>query len=404
MTGAVLCGLQKAQFWYGFGYINGMNKKIDDKEMNFSNPVYLDANATEPLRPKARAAMLEAADVTGNPSSVHQAGRRARALLEEARNTLASRMDVAPLNCVFTAGGTEANVLAMHGLGQGRRFLVGRTEHDAVRKGMPDGADVGWLEVDTHGQVRLDLLEAALHAGSTPAFVCLMLANNETGVLHPLDEVARLCRQYGAHLHVDAVQAAGRMELSVEQCGADSLACSGHKMGGPKGAGALLLRGPAPRPLAPLFEGGGQEQGRRGGTQPLPAIAGLVAALCDGLDNPRDLAPLRNRLEQAACAAGAVVCGAGAPRLGNTASLALAGRRAQGQLMRLDLDGVCVSAGSACSSGKVAFSHVLDAMGLGELAGQAIRVSLPWNTQEADVERFVQSYTRMAAGAGLALA
>ncbi|MFT8863373.1 MAG: cysteine desulfurase family protein [Acetobacter fabarum] len=381
-----------------------MNDKTDDRAKDFPQPVYLDANATEPLRPQARAAMLEAADLTGNPSSVHHAGRRARAVLEEARNTVAHRLGVAPLNCVFTSGGTEANVLAMHGLGQGRRFLVGRTEHDAVRKGVPDGADRAWLEVDSHGQVRLDLLEAALSAPGAPAFVCLMLANNETGVLHPMAEVARLCRQHGAHLHVDAVQAAGRMAVNVEELGADSLACSGHKMGGPKGAGALLLRGPAPRPLAPVFEGGGQEQGRRGGTQPLPAIAGLAAALCDALDNPRDLAPLRNRLEQAAQAAGALVCGAGAPRLGNTASLVLPGRRAQGQLMRLDLDGLCVSAGSACSSGKVAFSHVLEAMGLGEQAGQAIRVSLPWNVREADVERFVQSYARMSAGAGLALA
>lgn len=380
-----------------------MNKKTDAWAKGFSQPVYLDANATEPLRPLARAAMLEAAELTGNPSSVHQAGRRARAVLEDARNTLAQRMGVAPLNCVFTSGGTEANVLAMHGLGQGRRFLVGRTEHDAVRKGAPDGADVAWLEVDASGQVRLDLLEAALQTNESPAFVCLMLANNETGVLHPMAEVARLCRQHGAHLHVDAVQAAGRMALNVEELGADSLACSGHKMGGPKGAGALLLRGPAPRPLVPLFDGGGQEQGRRGGTPPLPAIAGLAAALCDALDTPRDLAPLRNRLEQAAQAVGAVVCGAGAPRLGNTASLALPGRRAQGQLMRLDLDGICVSAGSACSSGKVAFSHVLDAMGLGDLAGQAIRVSLPWSVAEADVERFMQSYARMAAGAGLAM-
>lgn len=381
-----------------------MNDKTDDRAKGFSQPVYLDANASEPLRPVARAAMGEAAELTGNPSSVHHAGRRARAVLEEARNTVARHMGVAPLNCVFTSGGTEANVLAMHGLGQGRRFLVGRTEHDAVRKGAPEGADVAWLAVDTQGRVRLDLLEAALCAPGAPAFVCLMLANNETGVLHPLAEVARLCRQHGAHLHVDAVQAVGRMDVHVQDLGADSLACSGHKIGGPKGAGALLLRGPAPRPLAPLFEGGGQEQGRRGGTPPLPAIAGLAAALCDALNTPRDLAPLRDRLEQAARAAGAVVCGADAPRLGNTSSLVLPGRRAQGQLMRLDLDGICVSAGSACSSGKVAFSHVLDAMGLGEQAGQAIRVSLPWNVCDTDVERFVQAYARMASGAGLALA
>lgn len=259
-----------------------------EKNSSGSDVVYLDANATEPLRPQAREALLEAADLTGNPSSVHRAGRKARALLEQARNTVARYLDVAPLNCIFTSGGTEANVLAMRGLGQGRRFLIGRTEHDAVRKGAPEDAHVAWLDVDANGQVRLDKLEQVLAQDETPAFVCLMLANNETGVLHPIDDVVLLCRKYGAHLHVDAVQAAGRLPLSVEKSGIDSLACSGHKMGGPKGAGALLLRGPAPARVLPIFEGGGQEQGRRGGTPPLPAIAGLAAALGAALEQPRD--------------------------------------------------------------------------------------------------------------------
>lgn len=369
--------------------------------------VYLDANATEPLRPQARDAMLEAAELTGNPSSVHRAGRMARAVLEQARDDVAHAFDVAPLNCIFTSGGTEANVLAMHGLGQGRRFLVGMTEHDAVRKGVPIGADMAWLPVDGSGQVRLDVLEEALAQsqgeGAAPAFVCLMAANNETGVLHPLADIASLCRKYAAHLHVDAVQAAGRMVMSVSQSGINSLALSGHKMGGPKGAGALLLAGPAPARLEPLFEGGGQEQGRRGGTQPLPAIAGLAAALTAALYMPRDLSPLRNKLEQAACAVGAQVCGADAPRLVNTTSLVLPGRKAQTQLMRLDLSHICVSAGSACSSGKVAFSHVLQAMGLGDQAGEAIRVSLPWNVQDEDIDIFIKAYQGMAQGAASAL-
>ena len=365
-----------------------------------SRRAYLDANATEPLRPQAREAMLAAADLTGNPSSVHRAGRMARAVLEEARDQVARVLGVAPLNCIFTSGGTEANVLAMHGLGQGRRFLVGQTEHDAVRKGVPAGAPLSWLPVEASGQVRLDVLESELAQGGPPAFVCLMLANNETGVLHPMAEIVRLCQSHGAHLHVDAVQAAGRMALCVEEMGMDSLALSGHKMGGPKGAGALLLRGPAPARLEPLFEGGGQEQGRRGGTPPLPALAGLVAALQASLAQPAQLlAALRDRLEQAACAAGAVVNGGEAPRLANTTNLALPGRKAQGQLMRLDLEGVCVSAGSACSSGKVAVSHVLDAMGLGDRAGQSIRVSLPWNVTEEDIHQFIRAYEGMAQSA-----
>ncbi|KDE21560.1 cysteine desulfurase [Acetobacter aceti 1023] len=378
------------------GLIRGVMTSKAEIKRSGSDMVYLDANATEPLRPQAREALLEAADLTGNPSSVHRAGRKARAVLEQARNKVAHYLDVAPLNCIFTSGGTEANVLAMRGLGQGRRFLIGRTEHDAVRKGAPEDAPVAWLDVDTNGQVLLDKLEQALVQEEMPAFVCLMLANNETGVLHPIEDVAVLCRKYGAHLHVDAVQAAGRLPLSVEKSGIDSLACSGHKMGGPKGAGALLLRGPAPARVLPIFEGGGQEQGRRGGTPPLPAIAGMVAALGAALEQPRNLAPLRDSIEQAAVAAGAKVLGANVPRLNNTVSLALAGKRAQAQLMRLDLDGICVSAGSACSSGKVAFSHVLEAMGASELAGQALRVSLPWNVTEEDVVRFIESYTRMA--------
>lgn len=361
--------------------------------------VYLDANATEPLRPQAREALIEAATLTGNPSSVHKAGRLARAVLETARDDVAQMFDVAPLNCIFTSGGTEANVLAMHGLSHGHRFLVGATEHDAVRKGVPEGAPCQILPVKMDGQLDLDALEQALAQDEIPAFVCVMLANNETGVLHPMTDIAATCRKYGAHLHIDAVQAAGRMAFSVATTGANSLAISGHKIGGPKGAGALLLAGPAPARVSPLFEGGGQEQGRRGGTQPLPAIAGLSAALKAAMETPRDLNSLRNKLEQAAVSAGAVVCGGAAPRLGNTSSLALPGRQAQGQLMRLDLANVCVSAGSACSSGKVAFSHVLQAMGLEDLAGQAIRVSLPWNVEEADIDKFIQAYAGMAQSA-----
>lgn len=358
--------------------------------------VYLDANATEPLRPQARNAMLEAAELTGNPSSVHRAGRMARALLEQARDDIAQAFDVAPLNCIFTSGGTEANVLAMQGLGRGKHFFIGATEHDAVRKGAPDGSEVTELPVARSGQIQLDTLEQALIQAGEQAFVCLMLANNETGVLHPIAEVAALCRQYGAHLHVDGVQAAGRMVFSVAASGVNSFALSGHKMGGPKGAGALLLSGPAPARVHPLLEGGGQEQGRRGGTQPLPAIAGLAAALKASLETPRDLSPFRDRIEHAAHAVGAQSCGAQAPRLGNTTSLVLPGRKAQAQLMRLDLAHVCVSAGSACSSGKVAYSHVLQAMGLGQQAGEAIRVSLPWNVQEEDIHHFIQSYEQMA--------
>jgi cysteine desulfurase len=354
---------------------------------------YLDANATEPLRPAARAAVLAALDTLGNPSSVHAAGRAARRVLEEARTRLAACLGASPAGVVFTSGGTEANALALHGLGAGRRILIGATEHDAVRAAAPQ-AEV--VPVDGRGVADLAALERHLAAGP-PALVCLMLANNETGVLHPIAAAAALCRAHGARLHVDAVQAAGRMAIDLAALGADSLAVSGHKLGGPPGAGALLLAGdPA---LSPLMRGGGQERGRRGGTPALPAIAGLAAAADAAVaDLPRQphLAALRDRIEAAAIAAGAVALGAGAPRLGNTACLALPGVRADTQVIALDLAGFQVSAGAACSSGKVAASHVLAAMGLGELAGCAVRVSLPWNAAAEDAERFIAAYLEMA--------
>lgn len=351
--------------------------------------VYLDANATEPLRPAARTAMLAALEVTGNPSSVHAAGRAARRILEDAREILASRFGVAPANLVFTSGGTEADALAIHALGAGRRLVVGATEHDAVR-----AAALGavLLPVDRDGVAELGALEALLAEGP-PALVCLMLANNETGTIQPIAEAAAICRRHGAVLHVDAVQAAGRMDVSLLALGAHAAAVSSHKLGGPPGAGALLLA-PELAVIAPLIAGGGQERGRRGGTPPLAAIAGFAAAAVAASD--AGLAPLRDAAEAAATAAGAIVCGAGATRLPNTTCLALPGVRADAQVIALDLDGIAVSAGAACSSGKVAASHVLAAMGLGVLAGQAIRVSLPWNVLEADVRAFAVAYRRMA--------
>ncbi len=351
---------------------------------------YLDANATEPLRPEARDAVLAAMAVTGNPSSVHQAGRAARRLMEDARESLAHRFGCQAADLVFTSGGTEADALAVHALGQGRRLIIGATEHDAIRAAAP-AAEV--VPVGGDGVVDLEALAARL-ANGPAALVCLMLANNETGTIQPIPEAAALCRTHGALLHADAVQAAGRMDVNLTALGVTSMAISSHKMGGPTGVGALLLA-PEYRTIAPLILGGGQERGRRGGTPPVAAIAGFAAAA----EAPRDsgiLAALRDRIEQAAVAQGATVIGGSAPRLFNTTCLALPGARADTQVIALDLDGIAVSAGSACSSGKVAASHVLAAMGLGALAGQAIRASLPWNATETAVEAFATAYARMA--------
>ena len=349
--------------------------------------VYLDANATEPLRPEARAAVIEALDLVGNPSSVHGPGRAARRLLETSRETIATRFGADRERIVFTSGGTEADALAVAALGAGRRVIIGATEHDAIRAAAP-GADI--LPVDRDGIADLDRL-AALLAEGRPALVCLMLANNETGTIQPIAAAAALCRRHGALLHVDAVPAAGRIAVDLAALGADSLALSAHKLGGTKGAGALLLADD--RHIAPLIAGGGQERGRRGGTPALPAIAGFAAA-CRAA--PSDLLPFRQAVETAALAAGAIRLG-GADRLPNTVCLALPGIRADTQVIALDLAGIAVSAGAACSSGKVARSHVLDAMGAGALAGQAIRVSLPWNVTPAEIAAFTEAYAAMAA-------
>jgi cysteine desulfurase len=355
--------------------------------------LYLDANASEPLRPGARAAAVAAMELAGNPASVHGAGRAARRVLETARRQVAARFGAEPAGVVFTSGGTEANALAIHGLGAGRRVLVGATEHAAVLAAAPGAERLPVLADGT-----LDLVALARALDGPPALVCLMAANNETGVIHPLERAVALCRAAGAVLHVDAVQAAGRVPLSLAALGADSLALSGHKLGGPKGAGALLLaRG---RDVPALIAGGGQERGRRGGTEALPAIAGLGAAAeaADPATAAR-LALLRDRIAEgvAHVAPEALFPGATAPRLPNTLSVLLPGVAAETQVIALDLAGVQVSAGAACSSGKVAASAVLAAMGFGAASGSAIRVSLPWNAPEDAPERVLAAFGPMVA-------
>lgn len=352
---------------------------------------YLDANATQPLRPAARDAMCAALDVAGNPSSVHRFGRSARKVMENARDIIAARFGARPEDVVFTSGGTEADAIAVHALAANRRLIISAIEHDAIRTAAPDAAI---LPVDGKGVADMDALRALLSDGA-PSFVCLMLANNETGVVQPLEQAAALCREHGALLHVDAVQAAGRIAVGPAALGAVSVAISAHKLGGPVGVGALLLA-PGARFAAPLIGGGGQERGRRGGTSAVALIAGFAAAAdASRTDDLDGLGRLRDRAERAALDAGAILCGDPAHRLVNTTCLALPGVRADAQVIAMDLAGIAVSAGAACSSGKVATSHVLQAMGLGALAGQAIRVSLPWNVTAADIDAFVEVYPQI---------
>ncbi|MCW5749674.1 MAG: cysteine desulfurase [Alphaproteobacteria bacterium] len=359
------------------------------------NMAYLDYNATAPLRPEARRAMLEAAESGGNASSVHASGRRARRMIEEARERVAALLGVKPGEVVFTSGGTEANHLALLGAGADQ-VLVGATEHDSVRLVR---ADAEALPVDGSGQIALQKLDAALAQSAGRALVSVMLANNETGVIQPIAEVARIARRHGALVHCDAVQAIGKIAVDLRALDVDLLSLSGHKLGGPQGVGALLVRDG--RVLEPLLRGGGQEFGRRAGTENLPGIAGMAAALAACL---RDLASmdalarLRDGMEArlAALCPELRVWGSGAPRLANTSCLAMPGTLAETQVMALDLAGIEVSAGAACSSGKVRPSHVLRAMGASESeAREAIRVSLGWASTEEDVERFVAAWAAL---------
>lgn len=342
------------------------------------------------MRPQAQEAALQAMAIGGNPASLHLAGRAARNILENARERIAAFTFARPADVIFCSGATEANALAISALGKGRPVLVGATEHDAVRAAAPSAAIIPVLP---NGMVDLSALEHLLHQ-HPGAFVCLMAANNETGVLHDLENAARLCNQAGAWLHVDAVQAISRANQDWLAIGAVSFALSGHKCGAPAGAGALITR--PGLDISPLIKGGGQELGRRGGTPPLSALAGLAAAL--GTPYPTEqLTIWRDQLENFCMAHGALVAGQGAPRLPNTSCLILPGMRADSQLIALDMAGICASAGSACSSGKVSASPVLRAMGLEEQAGQAIRVSLPWNACAEDMRKFQDAYAAMAA-------
>jgi cysteine desulfurase len=354
---------------------------------------YLDWNATAPLAPEARDAMVAALDLVGNPSSVHGPGRAARRLVEEAREAVAALVGAAPAGVVFTAGATEANATAIAGLGRSR-VLASAAEHDSVLAARgPDGRAVETVPVGGDGRIDLDALAAALAADQAPALVSVMAVNNETGVIQPVAEAAAIARRHGALVHCDAVQAAGRIPLDLQEMDVDVLTLSAHKIGGPKGAGALVLAA-VERDLAPLLRGGGQERRRRAGTENVAAIAGFgaAAALAAGrLATMPRLAARRDAVEaeiRGLCPE-APVWGAAAPRVGPVSCLGMPGVPAETQLMAFDLGGVAVSAGAACSSGKVAASHVLRAMGAGEAAAEAVRLSFGPTTTEAELERFV---------------
>lgn len=374
--------------------------------------IYLDHNATSPLRPEAHAAVLAAIAQAGNPSSVHRAGRAAREVVERARDSVAALAGVLPSEVVFTSGGTEACALGVVGLLAGaresgtpvERIVLSAVEHDAVVGAAErSGLLVEIAPVSVDGQIERAALDAAL-AKPGRALLAVMAVNNETGVLLEAAQAAAAARARGHVVFIDAVQAPGRMPTSVAALGSDALAVSAHKIGGPQGVGALIVRNDTA--FGAARTAGGQERGRRPGTENVAGIAGFGAAAdvvrATATDEIARLSRLRDGWERAVAAAvpNVVFIGRGASRAANTSCVALPGVPAETQVIALDLAGVCVSAGAACSSGKLRRSRVLSAMGYGpEIAECAVRVSLGFSTTDAEVEACVAAYAAFAARA-----
>ena len=370
-----------------------------------SKRLYLDYNATAPLRPEARAAMLDAIDVVGNASSVHGEGRAARARVEAARAEVARLVGGDAKLVTFTSGGTEANntILTPDWTRAGKphrfdRLLVGATEHPSVLAGGRFPPEhVRQIPVDRDGIVDLDALRAMLAEGDGPALVSVMAANNETGVIQPVAKISAIAHEAGAVVHADAIQAVGRIPVAIASLGVDALTLSAHKIGGPQGAGAIV-RASEDLAFQPLLTGGGQERRGRAGTENVAAIVGFGvaagSALAD-LDRAHIWPALRDEIASVVSASGrqVTVFGEGVDRLPQTLCLAVTGISAETLVIALDLAGVAVSSGSACSSGKVAPSHVLAAMGVRpELARAAIRISLGWESGKSDLDLFASAW------------
>jgi cysteine desulfurase len=373
---------------------------------------YLDHNATSPLRPESLSAVTQALAVGGNPSSVHGAGRAARAVMEEARDKVAALVGAKSEQVIFTSGATESCTLALFGAAEGSlegeasritRVFVSAVEHKAVLKGAERLAErMPWihvtvLPVTTDGVLDLEALRVDLREGKGRALVAVMAANNEIGVIQPIAEISKLVREAGALLLVDAVPAAGKIDLDFALC--DYMVLSAHKMGGPLGSGALLVADGAP--LAPQLVGGGHQRGLRAGSENLSGIAGFGAAaqsLRDAQGERERIKHLRDHFEAALKAAipEVVIFGEKAPRLCSTSGFAIPGLIATTALMGMDLDGVMMSSGSTCSSGKVAVSPVLAAMGVEEsLANCALRASFGWSSTMDDVNAAVASLVKL---------
>lgn len=373
--------------------------------------IYLDWNATAPLMAAAHAAMSDALALSGNPSSVHAEGRAARSVIEAARREVASLVGATPANVIFTSSATEAANLVLtpaYRMGKAAlpigRLYVSAIEHPAVREGGRFAPDqMSEIPVTAEGLTDLDAIERLLSAHDATKglpLVAVMAVNNETGIIQPIREAASIVHRHGGLLLVDAVQAAGRIPLDLEEIGADFLILSAHKLGGPKGAGALVARGETLMP-SPLIRGGGQEKGHRAGTENVAAIAGFGAAAAaarTGIDaRNAAIGALRDRLEEGMrkAAPDLVIHGEAVGRVANTSFFTLPGLKAETGQIAFDLEGVALSAGAACSSGKLGASHVLVAMGQDAKTG-ALRVSLGSATTESEIDRTVEIFAKIA--------
>lgn len=365
-----------------------------------SDTAYLDYNATSPVLAEVADAVAESISAFGNPSSVHGLGRRARAAVETAREEVAASLSVPVSGVVFTSGGTEANALALRSLAATagcEAVLASAIEHPSVLAHVPND---NLIPVHENGIVDVSALEEMLQARAGPVLVAVMLANNETGVVQPVAEIVKLAKTYGALVHTDAVQAFGKIDVNFADLGVDSMSLSAHKLGGLKGTGALILRDGLS--IEADLPGGGQERSRRAGTENVTGIVAFGTAAGRAGDLRRDcerVRRLRDRLEAKILAAApqARIFGRETERLDNTCCVAISGVPSETQLMRLDLAGIAVSAGSACSSGKISPSHVLQAMGVApEIAKCAIRISMGWKSTQADVDRFLDVWTPLA--------
>lgn len=362
--------------------------------MNF---IYLDYNATAPVRPEVVERMAALLPLANNPSSVHKAGREARRVLEVSRKTVCELLNCWPQELIWTASASEANNAVIQTF-TGRPVWVSAIEHSSVLAAAPAA---GRIPVTADGLVDVDWIAAKLEAGERPALISVMLANNETGVIQPVQEIAALAREHGVLVHCDAVQGVGKIPVDFTALGVDYLTISAHKCGGAVGAAALVVKNGAP--FAPFIKGGGQEYNRRAGTENIPAIAGFALAmeLAQDVGHMQTLRAALDRMEavitSSVVGGGGLIFGGNAPRLPNTSCIAMPGVGQEVQLMHFDLAGLMVSAGSACSSGRIEPSHVLLAMDVPEmLAKSAIRISAGWGTKPCDIEAFTEEWLALA--------